>query len=117
MIIPIKGVRNWRISYDQLNWIIQKRVSSNKPPNDWVNKFYFTELEAMITTLIKLGVDTSKINNLKALSTHMSELKRNLVDTIQDLFEKTGGNIPETERIQAVKKGVKRRVKTQKKKK
>jgi hypothetical protein len=121
MIIPIKGIRKWRISHDQLNWIIQKKRPSNKPPNDWKNRYYFSNsrrgLEAMIKTLITIGIDDSKITNLKALSTHISKLERNLLDTIQTLFEKTGGIAPETERTQAVRKGVKKKAKKRKTKK
>lgn len=98
MIIPIKGIRNWRISYDNLNWIIQKKIPSNKPPNDWVNKFYFAELESMISTLIKIGIDPSKISNLKALSTHMNKLNTNLKGLIQELFERTGGKLPKQQK-------------------
>jgi hypothetical protein len=93
VIIKIKGIRKWRVSYDELNWIIQKRHPKNAPPNDWKNKYYCTSLDSLIDTLVDLNVDPSKIDNLKALSTHVSKLKRNLRGLIQDLFEKTGGKL------------------------
>ena len=111
MILKIKGVRKYRITYDDLCWVIQMRMPNQKPPNDWVNKYWCTTLESLFTTLVKIGIDPTKITNIKKASAHVATLERNLKALIQELFDKTEGKIPETKKKALAKKTRKRKKK------
>jgi len=111
MIIKIKGIKKWRVSHDDMCWIVQERMPNQKPPNDWRNRYWCTTLESLFKTLVNVGIDPAKITNIKAAGTHVATLKRNLLEAIQELFDKTGGKIPETKKTKAVKKSIKERKK------
>jgi len=111
MIINIKGIRKWRITHDELSWVIQERIPNHQPPNDWKNRYWLSSLDSLITTLVDLNIDPSKLTDLRKASYHINTLKRNLLDAIQEIFDKTGGKIPETERIKSVRSSIKKKKK------
>lgn len=108
MIFKIKGIRKWRVTNDDLAWIIQKKIPGRKPPNDWVNKYWCNSLESLMDTLVDLTIPPEKITDFKGMSTHASKIKRNLRGLIQDLFAKTGGKLPYEREIIEEKKPKKR---------
>ncbi len=108
--LKIKGIRRWRVAYDDLNWIIQEKTK-NKPPNDWVNKFYFTDMGAMLTTLLKLGISEAKLTNFKGILSAYSRKSKAIVDAIETLGEHFSLAPPETTRMKQVKKSIPKRKK------
>ncbi len=108
--LKIKGIRRWRVSYDDLNWVIQEKTK-NKKPNDWINKFYFTDMGTMFTTLLKLGISEAKLTNFKGILNAYNRKSRSILDAIHTLGEHFSLSPPETTRIKKVKKSIPKRKK------
>jgi hypothetical protein len=109
-VLKIKGIRKWRVTYDDLNWVIQEKTK-NKPPNDWVNRYYFTELEVLFTTLLKLGISEAKLTNFKGILNAYNRKSKAIVDAIHTLGEHFSLAPPESTRIKQVKKSIPKRKK------
>lgn len=109
-VLNIKGIRRWRVTYDDLNWIIQEKTK-NKKPNDWINKFYFTDLGLMFKTLSRLGVAETKLTDFKGILRAQKRFDGRIVDAIQTLGETFSLAPPESTRIKKVKKSIPKRKK------
>ena len=109
-VLKIKGIRKWRVSFDDLNWAIQEKTR-NKPPNDWVNKFYFSDMGTMFTTLLKLGISEAKLTNFKGILNAYNRKSRSILDAIETLGEHFSLAPPESARIKEVKKSIPKRKK------
>lgn len=90
MIIPIKGIRKWRVSKDELNWIIQEKKPNNKPPNDWVNRFYYVELENLVKHLVDLGIDEKKLTDFRGILDRQREIYAGIRGLLQNLAKELG---------------------------
>jgi hypothetical protein len=113
--LKIKGIRKWRIGYDDLNWVIQQNVAGRKPPNNWVNKYYFSDMEYMFKCLLQLGVNEAKLTDIKGILGAYNRKSQALVDVIRTLGETYSLDPPESTRIEAVKKSIPKRKKKGKK--
>lgn len=112
MILLIKGIRKWRVTRDELNWIIQEKKPNNKPPNDWVNRFYFSELENMVSALADLGIADEKLSDFKGILTRQRELKQGIRRLIQSLAKEMGAEsfqLPDIPSLSAAKKTPKKK--------
>lgn len=114
--MEIKGIRKWRISHDDLNWIIQQKKKGRQPPNDWVNKYYFTSLEGCLLTLLKLGVAEEKLTDFNRIVSAYNKKSKLIVDAIRSLGEHFDLQPPESIRVSEVKKSIPKRKKKQVKK-
>ena len=107
--LEIKGIRKWRVAYDDSNWIIQQRKPTQKPPNDWVNKYYFEKLENLFPTLLELGVKEEKFSDFKRIVNAYNKKSKLILDAIQKLGETFDLKPLESQRIQKVKRRVKKK--------
>lgn len=114
-VLKIKGIRRWRVTYDDLNWVIQEKTS-NKPPNNWINKYYFSDLGAMFKTLLKLGVSERKLTDFKGILRAQKRFGDRIVDALETLGEHFSLTPPESTRIEQVKKSIPKRKKKKGKK-
>ena len=113
--LKIKGIKKWRIAYDDSNWIIQQKMSGRKPPNDWVNKYYFTSLEGCLCTLLKLGVAEEKLTDFNSIVSAYNKKSKLILDAIRTLGEHFSLAPPESTRVEEVKKSIGKRKKKRKK--
>lgn len=109
--LTIKGIRKWRVTYDDCNWIIQQYKTGRQPPNDWVNKYYFTELEPLMKHLLKLGVSEEKLTDFKRIVDAYNKKSKLIVDAIRTLGEHFDLQPPQSTRIEAVKESIPKRKK------
>jgi hypothetical protein len=109
-VLKIKGIRRWRVTYTDLNWVIQEKTK-NKPPNDWVNRYYFTDMGTMFTTLLKLGISEAKLTDFKGILNAYNRKSKAIVDAIQTLGEHFSLAPPESARIASVRKSIPKRKK------
>jgi len=114
--LTIKGIRKWRVSYDDMNWIIQQKKNGRQPPNDWVNRYYFTDLEPLMKCLLKLGVAEEKLSDFDRIVSTYNKKSKLIVDAIHSLGEHFSLQPPESTRIEAVKESIPKRKKKQVKK-
>ena len=115
-VLKIKGIRRWRVTYDDLNWVIQEKLSGRKPPNDWTNKFYFTDMGLMFKHLLRLGVAEAKLTDFKGILGAYNRKSQAIVDAIRTLGETFSLAPPESTRITEVKKSIPKRKKKGEKK-
>ena len=111
MILQIPGIRKWRVTRDELNWIIQEKKPKNKPPNDWVNRFYFSELGNLVNALLDLGIADDKLTDFKGILSRQTELKQATRGLIQALANELGVQdfqLPEFTPLSRPKKKVKK---------
>jgi hypothetical protein len=120
-VLKIKGVRKWRVTFDDSNWIIQKRRPKNKPPNDWENKFYFSSFGNLVKHLFELEIKSDKLSDFKRMSAHLNEIQESTAHAIQEMEARLlKKNIdirtspPDTKRITSVKKANTKRKKQEK---
>jgi hypothetical protein len=109
--LKIKGIRKWRIGYDDLNWVIQQNVAGRKPPNNWVNKFYYSDIGSMFKDLLQLGVNEAKLTDLKGILGAYNRKSTAILDAIRTLGETYNLAPPESTRIMEVKKSIPKRKK------
>ena len=115
--LKIKGIRKWRVAYDDMNWVIQQNVAGRKPPNNWVNKFYYSDMKNMFRDLLQLGVNEAKLTDLKGILNAYNRKSKAILDAIGTLGETYSLAPPESTRIKEVKKSIPKRKKKKKKKK
>lgn len=116
-VLKIKGIRKWRVTYDDSNWIIQQKMSGRKAPNTWVNKYHFEKLENLFITLLELGVQEEKFSDFKRIINAYNKKSKLILDAIEKLGETFDLSPPKTKRIQSVTKAVKKKTKQKKIKK
>ena len=104
--LEIKGIKKYRVAYDESNWIIQQKKKNRKPPNDWENRFYFSTLEGLFPALLKLGVAEEKLSDFKAIVNTYNKKSQLILDAIRTLGEHFDLNPPESTRVKAVKKTI-----------
>jgi hypothetical protein len=92
-------------------------MPKQKPPNDWVNKFYFEKLENLFTTLLDLGVREEKFSDFKRIVNAYNKKSRLILDAIQKLGETFDLKPPESQRIQSVKETIDKKPKPKKRRK
>jgi hypothetical protein len=114
--LAIKGIRKWRVTYDDLNWVIQQYKTGRQPPNDWVNKYYYTSLESCMMALLKLGVAEEKLTDFKKVVNAYNIKSKLILDAIRTLGEHFSLQPPESTRIKKVKKAIQKSPPTKKKK-
>lgn len=112
--LKIKGIRKWRVAYDDMNWIIQEKKSGRKPPNDWVNKYYYTDMGYMFQCLLQLGVNEAKLTDFKRILDAYNRKSKAILDAIRTLGEHFSLAPPESKRVTAVRKSIPKRRKKKK---
>ena len=85
MIIKIKGIRKYRITHDDLNWIIQQRMPNQKPPNDWINKFHHLYLKDMVSHLAELGIKDEKLTDIKKVLNKLTSIQTQLKKAVEEM--------------------------------
>ncbi len=90
MILKIKGIRKWRVSMDEINWIIQEHKPKNKPPKDWVNRFYYQELENLFKGLHDLGIAEKRLSSIKGILDRQREIYA-AIQRLAQMFSKELG--------------------------
>lgn len=113
--LKIKGIRKWRVGYDDLNWVIQQKMTGRQPPNDWQNKYYFSDLKNLFPALLQLGVNEAKLTDLRGILGAYNRKSKAILDAIRTLGETYSLDIPESTRIKEVKKSIPKRKKKGKK--
>jgi hypothetical protein len=112
--LKIKGIRKWRIAYDENNWVIQQNMAGRKPPNNWVNKYYYEKLENLLPDLLELGVKEAKLTDFKRIVDAYNRKSRAILDAIRTLGEHFSLQPPQSTRVEAVKKSISKRKKKKK---
>lgn len=112
--LKIKGIRKWRVAYDENNWVIQQHMSGRKSPNDWVNKYYYESLENLLPNLLDLGVKEAKLTDFRSIVSAYNRKGKAIVDAIRTLGEHFSLQPPQSTRIAAVKKSIPKRKKKKK---
>jgi hypothetical protein len=109
--LKIKGIRKWRVGYDDMNWVIQEKMTGRKAPNDWQNRYYFSDMTYMFKCLLQLGVNEAKLTELKGILSAYNRKSKAIVDAIRTLGETYSLAPPESTRIKEVKKSIPKRKK------
>lgn len=113
--LKIKGIRKWRVAYDDMNWVIQEKMAGRKAPNDWQNKFYYSDMNNMFKDLLQLGVNEAKLTDLKGILSAYNRKSKAVLDVIRTIGETYSLAPPESTRIKEVKKSIPKRKKKKKK--
>jgi hypothetical protein len=90
MILKIKNIRKWRVSKDELNWIIQEHKPQNKPPKNWVNRFYYQELENLFKGLLDLGINEKNLTDFRGILDRQREIYAGIRSLEQNLAKELG---------------------------
>jgi hypothetical protein len=109
--LVIKGIKKWRVAYDDMNWVIQEKMSGRKAPNDWQNKYYFSDMKSLFPTLLQLGVNEAKLTDLRGILNAYNRKSKAILDAIRTLGETFSLAPPESTRIKEVKKSIPKRKK------
>lgn len=109
--LKIKGIRKWRVAYDDMNWVIQEKMTGRKAPNDWQNKLYYSDMKNMFKDLLQLGVNEAKLTDLRGILSAYNRKSTAIVDAIRTLGETYSLAPPESTRIKEVKKSIPKRKK------
>jgi hypothetical protein len=113
--LKIKGIRKWRVAYDDMNWVIQQKMVGRKSPNDWQNKYYYSDMGNMFKDLLQLGVNEAKLTDIKGILSAYNRKSKAILDAIRTLGETYSLATPESTRITEVKKSIPKRKKKGKK--
>lgn len=81
MIVQLND--EYRIKEDELSYILQRKTKKG----DYINKYYYGSIDKLIEGLLDSHIQTSSIDDLKALREDLKNYKNEIMNKIKEIKE------------------------------